>query len=91
MAQGKFIRKNGGGTKKKSRRKKAQQRKQRQKMAFAKLPRFKKKQLSQQKLKRTINNKNHDIAVQVAMGHGESLRIVGNTKNTHVKKFKVKQ
>ena len=53
MAQGKWkTSKGSGGNKNKkknqNRRKKAQKRKERQKKAFAKLPRFKKKQISNQ-------------------------------------------
>ena len=63
----------------------------RSKKTFAKLPKLKKKQLSNQSLTRNINNKNHDLAVQAAIRNGEPLRMVSTTKNTHSRKLKVKQ
>ena len=93
MAQGKTRHKKatGKGSKGAKRKRKNQQRKERQKRTFAKLPKFKKKQISNQMLTRSINNKNHDLAVSVAMANGEPLRMVSSTKQTHTRKFKVKQ
>lgn len=99
MAQGKSRRKGGGGKKSKLRGRATKTRKrngckanQKSKaFTFAKIKSFKKKQMSNLKLTRSIHNKNHDLAVETALGNGETLRTIGTTKNRHVRKFKVKQ
>ena len=43
-----------------------------------------------QELSAKINRKNHDIAVENVLRHGDNLRMVGLTRDKHRRKFKVK-
>ena len=63
----------------------------RSKKTFAKLGKIRKKQQSNAKLTRNINNKNHDLAVQAALRNGEPLGMVGQSKDTHTRKIRVKR
>eukprot|EP00484_Ammonia_sp_Unknown_P017316 CAMPEP_0197031796 /NCGR_PEP_ID=MMETSP1384-20130603/10680_1 /TAXON_ID=29189 /ORGANISM="Ammonia sp." /LENGTH=89 /DNA_ID=CAMNT_0042461371 /DNA_START=11 /DNA_END=280 /DNA_ORIENTATION=- len=89
MAQGK-TRQNRANKKKNATKKKKAQLKQKQRTSFAKVPKFKKNLLkSNQQLTRNINNKNHAMALQAALSHGEALKVLTHNKST--KKLKVKK